>query len=68
MKRHLFDAENASQEERRARLEPQGWLQEGLYRIRSLEASLANVRWVGTRNYLSSGIAVRGPNATSIGI
>ena len=45
VRRRLFAAENASQEERRGRLEAQGWLQEALDRIGGLEASLANLRW-----------------------
>ena len=45
MRKCLFDAESARLEERRARLEAKGWLQDALDRIGGLEASLANVRW-----------------------
>ena len=45
MRRRLFDAQNARQEERHARLEAQGWLQEALDHIGGLEPSLANLRW-----------------------
>ena len=45
VRRRPFNAGDASQEERRARLEAQGWLQVTFDRIGGLEASLANLRW-----------------------
>ena len=45
VKRRLFDAENAREEERRALFDAEGWLQKALDRVGDLKASLANVRW-----------------------